>query len=96
VTIVEYGDYECPHCRAAHCVVNELLKHFDDQVRLVYRHFPLTKIHPHAQKAAEAAEAAGAQGKFWEMHDLLFERQDALDHAGLLANARERDVAQGL
>jgi protein-disulfide isomerase len=87
VTLVEYGDFECPHCGRAHSIVSELLERLPDDVRLVFRHFPLTQIHPHAQAAAEAAEAAGAQGRFWEMHDLLFENQDALDAPSLLGYA---------
>lgn len=71
-TLVEYGDYECPHCRAAHPSVQEVIRRLGDRVRLVYRHFPLSQVHPHAFQAAEAAEAAGAQGRFWQMHALLF------------------------
>ena len=77
VTLVEYGDFECPYCDQAEPVVRELLSDFGD-VRYVWRHLPLNDVHPHAQLAAEAAEAAAAQGKFWEMHDLLFDHQDAL------------------
>jgi protein-disulfide isomerase len=77
VTLVEYGDFECPYCGRAESVVRELLADFGD-VRYVWRHLPLTDVHPHAQIAAEAAEAAASQGAFWEMHDLLFEHQDAL------------------
>src|SRR6266566_10155949 len=79
VTLVEYGDYECPYCGAAHPVVKEIQQRLGDQLCFVFRHFPLTQIHPHAEHAAEAAEAAGAQGKFWQMHDTLFEHQQALD-----------------
>lgn len=92
VTLVEYGDYECPHCGRAHPIVNALLEHLGDQLRFVFRHFPLATIHPHAQNAAEAAEAAGAQGQFWEMHDVLFENQDVLDDEALVQYA----VALGL
>jgi Na+/H+ antiporter NhaA len=77
VTVVEYGDFECPYCGRAEPVVRELLQDFGD-VRYVWRHLPLNDVHPNAQRAAEAAEAAGAQGAFWEMHDLLFEHQDDL------------------
>ena len=77
VTLVEYGDFECPYCGQAEPVVRELLADFGD-VRYVWRHLPLTDVHPHAQLAAEAAEAAAAQGTFWEMHDLLLAHQDAL------------------
>jgi protein-disulfide isomerase len=87
--LVEYGDYECPYCGAAHPVVTELKRRLGDQICLVYRHFPLTRIHPRAEHAAEAAEAAGAQGRFWPMHDTLFEHQDALDDESLLTYAVE-------
>ena len=81
VTLVEYGDYECPHCGHAHPVVKAVRKHFGKQLRFAYRHFPLTQIHPHAETAAEAAEFAGANGRFWEMHDGIFENQDRLSVA---------------
>lgn len=73
--LVEYGDYECPHCAAAHPVVRRLQKHFGERVSFVFRNFPLTQVHPWAEPAAEVAEFAGARGRFWEMHDLLFENQ---------------------
>jgi Na+/H+ antiporter NhaA len=79
VTLVEYGDYECPHCGRAAPVVHELLNRFPDQLRFVFRHLPLIDVHPNAALAAQAAEAAGVQGRFWEMHDLLFVHQDDLD-----------------
>ena len=88
VTIVEYGDFECPYCGQAEGVVRELLSDFGD-VRYVWRHLPLTDVHPHAQMAAEAAEAAGFQGKFWTMRDLLFENQEALGVKDLLRHAEE-------
>jgi len=75
VTLVEYGDFQCPNCGQAYPAVKLLLKHFEDRVRFVFRHFPLTEVHPHAQLAAEASEAAGAQQKFWPMYALLFEHQ---------------------
>src|SRR5260221_7532124 len=84
-----YGDYECPYTRAAYRVVQKLLAGEPDELRFVFRHFPLTSIHPHAQQAAEAAEAAGAQGKFWEMHDVLFAHQHALEEADLLRYAQD-------
>jgi protein-disulfide isomerase len=87
VTLLEYGDYECPHCGAAHPIVKALLRQFGDQVRYVYRHFPLTQIHPHAEAAAETAEFAGAYDRFWQMHDLLFENQDRLGMPFFLAAA---------
>ena len=87
VTLVEYGDSECPHCGAAHPVVQEVQKILGKDLRFVFRNFPLKQIHPRAEPAAEAAEAAAAQGKFWQMHDLLFENQDALEDAELLRYA---------
>ena len=72
-TLVEYGDYECPYCRAAHPVVQEVEQRLNGQLCFAYRHFPIVNAHPHAVRAAEAAEAAGAQGRFWAMHDRLFE-----------------------
>jgi protein-disulfide isomerase len=94
VTLVEYGDYECPHCGAAHPIVKQLQETMAGELRYVYRHFPLTQIHPHAQAAAEAAEAAGTQGKFWEMHDLLFAYQDSLDEGNLLRLAALLELNQ--
>jgi protein-disulfide isomerase len=84
VVMVEYGDFECPHCGQAHVVLKQIKQALGDTLCLVYRHFPLVTIHPHAEQAAEAAEAAGAQGRFWEMHDLLFEHQDALEDSDLV------------
>ena len=78
VTLVEYGDFECPNCKQAAPVVKLLLGRFAGRIRVVYRHFPLVEVHPHALHAALAAEAAAAQHKFWPMHDLLFEHQDHL------------------
>ena len=75
VTLVEYGDFECPNCKQAAPAVKLLLERFTERVRLIFRHFPLVEVHPHAMQAAEAAECAGAQGKFWPMHDLLFDNQ---------------------
>jgi protein-disulfide isomerase len=86
VTLAEYGDYECPFCGAAHRNVREVLRLGGDSIRFAYRHFPLS-IHPHAELAAEAAEAAGAQGRFWQMHDVLFTNQQALSPADLLTYA---------
>jgi protein-disulfide isomerase len=86
VTVVEYGDFECPYCGQAEPVVRELLRDFGD-VRYVWRHLPLSDVHPNAQLAAEAAEAAANQGGFWEMHDLLFEHQDALSADDLMSYA---------
>ena len=81
VTLVEYGDYECPHCGRAYPIVKQVQKHFGKRLRLVFRNFPLGEMHPHAEAAAEVAEFAGSQGKFWEMHDLLFENQARLGDA---------------
>ena len=85
VTLVEYGDYECPYCRAAVAIVEELQQVLPDDLRFVFRHFPLENIHPHARRAAEAAEAAASQGKFFEMHAALFEHQAALEDEDLAA-----------
>jgi protein-disulfide isomerase len=89
VTLVEYGDFECSYCGQAYPVVKEVVGAFLEQIRFVFRNFPLTQIHPHAAHAAEAAEAAAAQGRFWEMHDLLYEHQDALEDDDLLAYAAQ-------
>jgi len=78
VTLVEYGDYECPYCGAAYPIVKEVQARLGDTLRFVFRNFPITTSHPHAEQAAEAAEAAAAQRKFWEMHDLLYENQRRL------------------
>src|SRR6516164_3096337 len=86
VTVVEYGDFECPYCALAEPAVRELLSDFGD-VRYVWRHLPLNDVHPHAQAAAEAAEAAARQGAFWEMHDLLLDHQDALHPRDLMGYA---------
>lgn len=87
VTLVEYGDYQCPFCGDAYPIIKELQKHFGDRLRFVFRNFPLARIHAYAERAAEAAEAAGAQGKFWEMHDYLFEHQETLDAENLVRTA---------
>ncbi|GAA1477588.1 hypothetical protein GCM10009623_20340 [Nocardioides aestuarii] len=87
LTLVEYADFECPFCGRATGAIEDLRAHFGDRLRYVFRHTPLVDVHPHAQLAAEAAEAAGAQGRFWEMHDRLFAHQDALSGADLLDHA---------
>jgi protein-disulfide isomerase len=87
VMLVEYGDFECPHCGRAYPIIKEVQSRLGDRLRFVFRYFPITTNHPHAQHAAEAAEAAGAQGKFWEMHDTLFENQHALDDEHLVEYA---------
>lgn len=83
--LLEYGDFQCPYCGAAYPIVKEVQKLLDGRLCFAFRNFPLTNIHPHAEHAAEAAESAGAQGKYWEMHDALFENQTAL---------RDENVAQ--
>ena len=83
VTLVEYGDYECPYCGAAYPIVKQVQSHIGDRLRIVFRNFPITTAHPHAEQAAEAAEAAAARGMFWEMHDLLYENQQHLEQSDL-------------
>jgi protein-disulfide isomerase len=85
VTLVEYGDYQCPACGQAYPIVKELLARLGQRVRFVFRNFPLATVHPYAEGAAEAAEAAGVQGRFWDMHDVLFEHQEALGGEDLVA-----------
>jgi protein-disulfide isomerase len=94
VTHVEYGDYECPHCARAYPIVNELQERMGDRLRFVYRNFPLREAHPHAEHAAEAAEWAGESGKFWEMHDALFEHRS--DGPGWLDDDRLLEYASDL
>ncbi len=96
VTLVEYGDYECPHCGKAFPVLEEIRLAMRDSLRFAYRHFPISLGHTQAQMAAEAAEAAGAQGRFWEMHTKLFTNQDAQDQLSLERYAIEvgLDVAR--
>ena len=89
VTLVEYGDFECPHCGALHPIVLAARRAFGGNLRFVFRHFPLRSSHPHALAAARAAEAAGEQGRFWEMHDRLYRHQAALSDADLERHARE-------
>lgn len=92
VTVVEYGDYECVHCKNAAPVVETLLQRFGEKVRFVWRHFPIVSEHSHALEAAEAAECSGAQGKFWEMHELLFAHQTHLDRTHLLSYGADLDL----
>src|SRR4030081_1830914 len=87
VTLVEYGDYECPYCGAAHPIVNAIVERFSKELRFVFRHFPMVQVHPFAESAAEAAEFAGAHGRFWEMHDGLYENQEKVGVALLFALA---------
>jgi protein-disulfide isomerase len=95
VVVVEYGDFECPNCKQAAPAVKLLLRHFTGRIRFVYRHFPLEEVHPHALQAAEAAESAGAQGKFWPMHDLLFDNQPHLKLPQLRSYAEQLQVDIG-
>ena len=83
LALVEYGDYECPYCGAAHPIVKKIQQRLGKRLCFAFRNFPLNNMHPFAEHAAEAAEAAAAQGKFWEMHDALFENQEALDDDAL-------------
>ena len=92
VTLVEYGDFECPYCAAAAPRIARLLEHFGDELRYVWRHLPLTDVHPAAQVAAEAAEAAGAQGRFWEMHDLLLGDEGSLSISDIYRHAASLDL----
>jgi protein-disulfide isomerase len=91
VTVVEYGDFECPSCKVAATTPSLLLDRFPNQVRFIFRNFPLEEAHPHALLAAEAAEAAGAQGKFWPMYDVLFRNQAHLKSADLQRHAEMDD-----
>jgi len=95
VTLVEYADYECPHCQAMYPVLERLFNSYRDHMRFVVRHFPVTSSHPHAADAALAAEAAGRQGRFWEMHRRLFEHPGKLAPEDLLAHARAIGLDMG-
>ena len=92
VSLLEYGDYECPDCGRAYFVIEELRRLAGDTFSFAFRNFPLMQKHTHAEHAAEAAEAAGAQGKFWEMHDTLFQHQQALGDADLVLHATSLDL----
>lgn len=92
ITLVEYGDYQCPHCGRAYPIVKRIQAEMGDRMRFVFRDFPLEKAHPQALMAAVASEAAGLQGKFWEMHDMLFENQKRLHHSGLVEYARALEL----
>ena len=89
LTLLEYGDYECPHCGRAHPIVKRVQEHFGRRLRFVFRNFPLTQIHPQAQTAAETAEFAAASGRFWEVHDLIYENQERLGLPLFLALTKE-------
>ena len=95
IVLVEYGDYECPYCGRAYPLIKRLLKEKGDEFNFVFRNFPLQEIHPYAYVAAITAEAAGKQGKFWEMHDLIFENQDKLNPDFLLSSSRMLDLDSG-
>ena len=92
VTLVEYGDYQCPSCGQAYPIVKRLQKHFSKRISFVFRNFPLTQIHPYAEPAAETAEFAAAHHKFWEMHDLLYENQESLDDGLLLQLSQQLNL----
>jgi protein-disulfide isomerase len=95
VTIVEFADYQCPYCKQAETTVNALLKKYPEQVNVAFRDFPLSSIHPYAEKASEAARCAGRQGKFWAFHDALFANQAKLDEPGLKAIAQTLALDEG-
>jgi protein-disulfide isomerase len=95
-TLLEYGDYECPYCGQVYVIIKQVQKYLGQKLRFAFRNFPLTQVHPHAQQAAEAAESSGGQNKFWEMHDCLYEHQQALDdkHLETYAALLGLDLAQ--
>jgi len=95
VTVLEYGDYECPYCRGAARDVAEMLGRYPASVRFVFRNFPIAQLHPHAEQAAEAAEAAGAQGKFWPMYELLLQPASRLELGSLLDYAADLGLDLG-
>jgi protein-disulfide isomerase len=93
MSLLEYGDYECPHCGAAHVVVKEIQRRLGPELVFAFRNFPLAGAHPHSVRAAEGAEAAGGQERFWPMHDQLFEHQNMLDDHSILRHAVSAGVA---
>jgi protein-disulfide isomerase len=95
VTVVEYGDYECPFCRVAARDVHQLFSHYPGMIRFVFRNFPIPQLYPHGEQAAEAAEAAGAQGKFWEMYELLLRPHARLDLDSLVTYAERLELNSG-
>lgn len=95
VVLVEYGDYECPHCGRAYPIVKQVQQHFGKRLRFVFRNFPLGELHPHAVAAARTAEFAGTHGKFWEMHDLLFENQTRMGEGLFLGLVEELGLPAG-
>lgn len=92
IVLVEYGDFECVHCGRAYLIIKKIQKHLGKNLAFVYRSFPLTEIHPHAEHAAEAAEIADAANKFWEYHDVLFKHQDALNDSSLSSYAYDLGI----
>jgi protein-disulfide isomerase len=94
VTLVEYGDYECPYCGAAYPILKEVQTRMGERLRFVFRNFPISTSHPHAEQAAEAAEAAAVQGRFWQMHDLLYENQKHLGDEDLRSYAQRLELDQ--
>jgi protein-disulfide isomerase len=92
VTLVEFGDYECPGCAEAYGTIQRIHEELQDRLRFVFRHYAYARLHPHAELAAQAAEAAGVQGKFWEMHDLLFRDQEHLELRDLVSRAKRLDL----
>jgi protein-disulfide isomerase len=96
VTLVEYGDYQCPYCGAAYPIIEAICQALGEQLQFVFRHFPLAEMHPHAMPAAETAEAAAAQHKFWEMHDTLYTHQEALAYNDLVEYARSLGISPDL
>ena len=95
VILIEYADYQCPYCREAYAVVKKAQKELGENLAFVFRNFPLTELHPHALHAAIAAEIAAGYGKFWQMHDMLFENQQNLDDNYLIEYAEELDIDSG-
>ena len=95
LTLLQYGDFQCPHCAHAHPTVMEIARELSDSLRYVFRHFPLRDVHPQAQRAAEAAEAAANQGRFWEMASLLYENQENLDDSSLIRYAKKANLDVG-
>ncbi|HMD55436.1 MAG TPA: DsbA family protein [Phycisphaerae bacterium] len=93
VVLVEYGDYECPYCGQAYPIVKRVQKHFGKRMAFVFRNFPLTEVHPNAEIAAQTAEFAAAQGRFWEMHDSLYENQESLGAPLFIALAKKLELS---
>ena len=96
VQLLEFGDFQCPHCGAAHPMLNEIKKRYGSRLVFIFRHFPLSESHPFAQLAAIASEAAGRQGRFWEMHDLIFENQAGLNKEMLIGLAQVLHLDMGI